>query len=242
MKTLTPVMLAKLALIPLFEGLTEQDIQEILQHASYSKLKADDYFFHQGSQANHIYILLTGQIKVVQLTPDGQQVVMRMVNPLEIFGCVAALSGGEYPASAQATKSCSFFCLDQDVVHCQMQIHPRLAINAFQIMVRRTHELQDRYRELATETVERRLAHALLRLIDQSGLQQQDRILLDMPLSRQDLAEMIGSTLFTVSRILSTWESRSWIETGRERITILIPQALHQIAEAQQFSANLKHV
>ena len=96
-----------------------------------------------------------------------------------------------------------------------------------------------RYRELATETVERRLAHALLRLMEQSGVERDGMIRLDMPLSRQDLAEMIGSTLYTVSRILSGWESRGLVEAGREKIAIVRPQSLSLIAEAREFSADL---
>ncbi|PKL76637.1 MAG: Crp/Fnr family transcriptional regulator [Candidatus Melainabacteria bacterium HGW-Melainabacteria-1] len=240
MKTLTSAILANLAATPLFEGLNSQDIEQILQHASRTTVPADSYFFHQGDQARRIYILLEGQIKVIQLTPEGQQVVMRMVNPPEIFGCVAALTGGEYPASSQATKLCEAFCLHQDDVHRLMQVYPRMAVNAFQIMVKRTHELQDRYRELATETVERRLAHALLRLMEQSGVRKGEQILLDMPLSRQDLAEMIGSTLYTVSRVLSSWESRGLVAAGREKISLVQPDTLSLIAEARAFSADIK--
>lgn len=239
MPTLTADIFTKLAVTPLFEGLAQSEIEQVLEQASQLRLEADAYFFHQGNHAKRIYILLSGQVKVIQLTAEGQQVVMRMVNPIELFGCIAALTGGEYPASAQATKECLALSLHQDDIHRMMSIYPRMAINAFQIMVKRTHELQDRYRELATETVERRLAHALLRLIEQSGVESDGVIRLDMPLSRQDLAEMIGSTLYTVSRILSGWESRGLVEAGREKIAIVRPQSLSLIAEAREFSADL---
>lgn len=239
MQTLTPEMFAKLAATPLFEGMARPEIEQVLEQATPISVGADGYIFHQGARARRIYILLEGQIKVIQLTPEGQQVVMRMVNPIELFGCIAALSGGEYPASAQATKDCLALSLHQDDIHRLMSVHPRMAMNAFQIMVKRTHELQDRYRELATETVERRLAHTLLRLMEQSGVPQGGLILLDMPLSRQDLAEMIGSTLYTVSRILSGWEGRGLVAAGREKISLVQPDALRLIAEAREFSADL---
>ena len=239
MPTLTADIFTKLTVTPLFEGLAQSEIEKVLEQASQLRLEADAYFFHQGNHAKRIYILLSGQVKVIQLTAEGQQVVMRMVNPIELFGCIAALTGGEYPASAQATKECLALSLHQDDIHRMMSIYPRMAINAFQIMVKRTHELQDRYRELATETVERRLAHALLRLMEQSGVESDGVIRLDMPLSRQDLAEMIGSTLYTVSRILSGWESRGLVEAGREKIAIVRPQSLSLIAEAREFSADL---
>lgn len=240
MYSLTPDMLGTLLTTPLFSQLRREDVAQILEHAHPVEIAAEAYFFRQAAPAQRLYILLDGQIKVTQLTPDGQQVVMRMINPLELFGCVAVLSGGEYPASAQATKDCQAICLDSADIHRLMHRFPPLAINAFQMMVQRTHELQDRYRELATECVERRLAHTLLRLMKQSSHIEAHLIVLDTPLARQDLAEMIGSTLYTVSRILSQWESQNLIVAGREKISLVAPKQLKHIAEAQVFSADLK--
>lgn len=215
------VLLEKLLQTPLFKGLPDGDMEQILEYAIPTRLDADAYFFHQGTPAQHVYILLEGQIKVLQLTPEGQQVVMRVVDPIEIFGCVAALSGGEYPGSAQATKACQALALPHGDILKLMGRFPQLAINAFQIMVKRTHELQDRYLELATEPVEKRLAHALLRLLEKNARKTEQGTLIDMPLSRQDLAEMVGSTLYTISRILSAWESKGLVKSGREQLTIL---------------------
>lgn len=231
----------KLKETSLFQGFASHEIETVLQEARPVYKEVDEFFFHQGAAAQHLFILLGGQVKVIQLTPEGQQVVMRLVNPIEIFGCVAALSKGEYPASAQATKECQAFCLTHERIHRLMEVYPRMAMNAFQIMVQRTHTLQDRYRELATECVERRLAHTLLRLMQQNGVSgEQGEIILDMPLSKQNLAEMIGSTLYTVSRILSAWEGRQWVQTGRAKLSLLDPQMIEKIAEAEAFSADLK--
>jgi len=213
-------ILTQVSQTPLFIGLPEGDLEEVLAYAIPTRFDPDSYFFHQGTPAQHVYILLEGQVKVLQLTPEGQQVVMRMVNPIEIFGCVAALSAGEYPGSAQATKNCEALALSHQDILKLMGRFPQLAINAFQIMVKRTHELQDRYLELATEPVEQRLAHALLRLLETNALETDKGLLLDMPLSRQDLAEMVGSTLYTISRILSAWESKGIVCSGREQLTI----------------------
>ena len=89
----------------------------------------------------------------------------------------------------------------------------------------------DRYRELATERVEQRVARAIIRLTRQVGKRTEQGVLLDMPLSRQDLGEMTGTTLYTVSRIMSGWEQKGLISTGRERIVILNPHGLVTVAE-----------
>ena len=101
------VLLKQLAQTPLFKGLPDSDLEQVLEYAIPTRLDAEAYFFHQGTPAQHVYILLEGQIKVLQLTPEGQQVVMRMVDPIEIFGCVAALSGGGIPRFSLCHQSLS---------------------------------------------------------------------------------------------------------------------------------------
>jgi CRP-like cAMP-binding protein len=112
-----------------------------------------------------------------------------------------------------------------------METFPLLALNGWRLVAGRFHELQNRYRDLATERVERRVARALLRLARQTGRRVENGVLLDLPLSRQDLGEMTGTTLYTVSRIMSNWEQKGLIETGRERVVILEPHGLVTIAE-----------
>jgi CRP-like cAMP-binding protein len=112
-----------------------------------------------------------------------------------------------------------------------MERHPRISINAVRILANRVREFQDRVRELSTERVERRIARALLRLVRQAGKKVPEGVLIDLPLSRQDLAQMTGTTLFTVSRTLSQWESRGIIQSGRERVIICFPHGLVSIAE-----------
>jgi CRP-like cAMP-binding protein len=90
-------------------------------------------------------------------------------------------------------------------------------------------EMQERYRELATEKVERRIARALLRLVAQMGVKMEKGI--ELTFTRQDLAEMSGTTLYTVSRVLSEWERQGVVEAGRERVLIRNPHGLVSIAE-----------
>jgi CRP-like cAMP-binding protein len=112
-----------------------------------------------------------------------------------------------------------------------MERFPTLAINAVRVMSMRVQEFQDRYRELATERVERRVARALLRLAGQAGKKVPDGILIDLAFTRQDLAEMTGTTRYTISRMLSDWEERGLVEASRERVLIKQPHSLVIIAD-----------
>jgi CRP-like cAMP-binding protein len=92
-------------------------------------------------------------------------------------------------------------------------------------------ELSDRLRELATERVARRVAHALLRLVRKAGRRTDRGVEIDMPLTREDIARLSGTTLFTVSRLMADWEEAGIVESGRERVTIRSPHGLVAIAE-----------
>jgi CRP-like cAMP-binding protein len=106
-----------------------------------------------------------------------------------------------------------------------------MALNGLRMVAGRFRDLQRRYQELATERVERRVARTLLRLTRQAGKGVPEGVLLDLPLSRQDLGDLTGTTLYTVSRILSRWEQDGLITTGRERVIVCKPHGLVAIAE-----------
>jgi CRP-like cAMP-binding protein len=117
-----------------------------------------------------------------------------------------------------------------DYFHEMMKTRPYLSFDLMRLMTGYIQEMQERYRELATEKVERRIARALLRLTAQMGVKTRDGDI-ELAFTRQDLAEMSGTTLYTVSRVLSEWEKRGVVESGRERVVIRNPHGLVQIAE-----------
>ncbi len=214
-----------------FQHLSAAQAQEVLGAARQRKVQRGGFFFQQGDQASALFLLLTGRLRILQVTPDGQQVLLRVITPGELFGGIAVLNNTDYPASARAVEDCTALAWNRVTLARLMEQHPHLAINALQVLADRMQSLQDQYRELATERVERRVARALLRLTRQTGRRVSAGVLIDFPLSREDLAEMTGATLYTVSRILSSWEREGLIEAGRQRIVIRFPHGLVAIAE-----------
>ena len=177
------------------------------------------------------HALIDGRVKIVQTGPDGQQVVMRFIGPGEMFGTLAIFTDGLYPADAVAVADCVELSWPAAAMTELMDRHPAIARNALSIIGGRLRELQNRLREVATERVERRIAHALLRLVRHAGRRVEAGVEIDFPLSRQDVAEMTGTTLHTVSRTLSAWESQGIVESGRQQVVIRKPNALVVIAE-----------
>jgi CRP/FNR family transcriptional regulator, nitrogen oxide reductase regulator len=221
----------KLAEISLFKGLKQVDINAVIQNGRTKKINDGAFYFHEGDPAEQFYVLTSGRIKLTQVTPEGQQVILRYIRPMEEFAIIAVLSGIDYPVSAEAVEDSVSMVWDKNTMRNLMQKYPLIALNALEILANRVQEFQDRIREMATERVERRIARALLRLVRQAGEKVPEGVLINLPLSRKDLAEMNGTTLFTVSRILSHWEGKGIIQSKRERIVILIPHGLVSIAE-----------
>lgn len=217
--------------ISLFKSLNERALADVLMASANRRIPADTYLFMQGDPAEKIFVLVEGQMKLSQVSSDGQQIILRYAVPGEAIGVVAVLSHSIYPVTAESVEDSTLLYWDRVEVLKLMQRYPEIAVNAIALLASRVREFQDRIRELSTERVERRIARALLRLAQQTGRRVQQGVLIDIPLSRQDLAEMTGTTLFTVSRTLKNWENMGLIVSGRERVTIRSPHALVTIAE-----------
>ncbi|MBT3602475.1 MAG: Crp/Fnr family transcriptional regulator [Candidatus Latescibacteria bacterium] len=217
--------------IPLFQELDTKALESILENAHQRPVARHAFYFHEGDIATSLYVLVQGRVKLMQTTPEGHQVVLRMAVPGKMFGGLAAFGATAYPISAQAVTDSNSLSWDGKTMAELIKRYPSVALNTLKHMATQLQEVQDRYRELVTERVEQRVARALVRLVRQSGRKIKEGILIDIPLSRQDLAEMTGTTLFTVSRILSGWEHQNLVETGREKVIITAPHALTSLAE-----------
>jgi CRP-like cAMP-binding protein len=229
--TIIPKLLDLLDQAPLFAGAGLAERKAALLAAQQSRLEKGAFYFHQGEEALAFYIVVEGRVRLTQLTLEGHQIIIRYLGAGEGMGIIVVLSNTIYPLSAEAVTDCTALKWDYEATVQLMETFPRLALNGLRLVAGRFQELQNRYRELATERVERRVARTLLRLARQTGRRTERGVLIDLPLSRQDLGEMTGTTLYTVSRILSNWEQQGLIETGRERVTICNPHGLVVIAE-----------
>lgn len=215
----------------LFDGMAESELVGMIKTARVVTVDDEAFFFMQGDPAERTFLLVQGKVRLSQLSVDGQQVLQGYIGPGREFGLIAAVSAAVYPVSAQAIGRSFALAWHQNEVRRLIESDTRLAGNALRIMGRQIAEFQTRIRELSTQRVERRLARALVRLARQSGRETPEGLLIDLPLTRQDLAEMCGTTLFTVSRILSQWEAQGLVKAAREQVIICFPHGLVRIAE-----------
>jgi CRP/FNR family transcriptional regulator, nitrogen oxide reductase regulator len=219
--------------LPVFAGLGPEDLDEILREARSVRYPKDTSVFEQGAEAQSFFVLLHGHLRVEKTTPQGNQIVVRYVSAGELFGVAQALALKHYPATAVAAVDSVALSWPSTSWSRLIARFPSLAAGALQTVGHRLQETQTRVMEMSSEQVEQRVAHALLRLAKQAGVKVDSGIEIDFPISRQDVAEMTGTTLHTVSRILSAWEQQGLVEGGRQRIVLRDPHKLFSLAEGR---------
>jgi CRP/FNR family transcriptional regulator, nitrogen oxide reductase regulator len=217
--------------LPLFAGFSPEACEIVLRDAHSLRVAKGKAVFEQGEEVHAFFLLLHGHIRAAKMTPAGEQVIVRYVSSGEIFGVAQAIGLTHYPATATAVEDSVILSWPVAAWARLTAQFPLLAANTLKTVGGRLQEAHSRVVEMSTEQVEQRVAHALLRLANQSGRRSDQGIAIDFPLSRQDIAEMTGATIFTVSRTLSNWEQRGLIDSGRQRIVLSEPDALRALAE-----------
>lgn len=226
--------------LDIFRQMPDAALDALLQAATVHRLTTGGTAFRQGETAERFFVLLHGNLKVVQNTSEGEQVVVRYVVPGEVFGIAHAMRRPNYPATALAVHESLVLSWASTEWDKFTTDNPHFAVNALQTVGQRLQDAQARIQQLSTEEVEQRVARAILRLVDQSGEQTEEGIVINFPITRQDIAEMTGTTLHTVSRLLSAWREKGVVKSGRKRIVVCILDDLIRLAEGPQSAAATK--
>ncbi len=219
--------------LSLFARMGDSELDKLVSYATSRRVLPGEAIFEQGDDATSFYLLLHGRLKVNQVTSDGQQIIVRMVHPGDLFGFAKALQRQDYPGTAVAVAESIVLGWPTELWDYFVEQNPGLAMNAIQTIGKRLEEAHTRIREMSTEEVERRVAHVVLRLAQKAGRKEENGIRIDFPITRQDIAEMTGTTLHTVSRILSGWESKGFVRGGRQKLTVIDAPGIRRLAEGE---------
>lgn len=214
---------------PPFHGLADPQLEEVARHGTARSLRPGEAAFEQGAAADRFFLVVEGRMKVAMLTPDGKQVLVRLIGAGDFCGLALALARRDYPATCSAVVPSQLVGWPMCYWSTLLETHPVVSLRVTQALGRHIVDVHSRMAELATEGVERRVAHALLRLAREAGRPVEGGLGIDFPVTRQDLAEMTGTTLHSVSRIVSSWSARGFVRTGRARIVIADLGALERI-------------
>ncbi len=213
----------------LFQGLDSEAVDTILKAARVRKSASGEYFCKQGERTDKLYLLKTGLIKVNSTTSTGKEVLLRWVRPGEVFG-LGTLAESPLQNAWNAVAAEPSEALEWHKTTIERLCGPYHAFypNAIWIALRWAHELQTRIEQMATELIEQRLARVITDLSKQVSRTTQA---VELQVSDEELAQMVGTTLFTISRVLSRWKRLGYVQKGRKRLLILNHERLLLIAK-----------
>jgi CRP-like cAMP-binding protein len=218
--------------LPPFSKLERGQIREILDLSAVRRFEADRAVFSEGDKADRFYMLLDGYIRVVRLTPEGEQVISLHIPSGQLFGIAKAIGRDSYPATAMTAAESIVLSWPTRLWEEFLVKYDGFATETYKTVGARVGEMNNRIMEMATLHVEQRVANALLRLINQTGKKIEGGIEIDFPITRQNISEMTGTTLHTVSRLLSAWQKQGIVESQRKRIMVCDAHRLVELAQA----------
>lgn len=206
--------LSLLGQLPLLAGLPAQALADLAALARLDNYPPDTTIFNQGDPCDRFWLVRAGRVKIVHLAADGREVILEVISPGEAFGG-AVLFLPEQPATARAMIPAETVSVPSAAYAQLIARYPLVAQRLVRLLGARLQSLIG-LQVLAGERVERRLAHILLKLADRAGRSEPgDAVLITLPLTRQDLAEMAGTTLETAIRTMSRFRAQGWVETRR---------------------------
>ncbi|PTR36577.1 cAMP-binding domain of CRP or a regulatory subunit of cAMP-dependent protein kinases [Mameliella alba] len=212
--------------LPPFSQLDRPQVRRILDHATSLRFDEGAAIFREGFDADHFYLLLDGHIRVVRSTEGGEQIIVLHVAPGQLFGIAKALQRETYPATAVAAAECIALRWPTRLWDGFTETYPGFASESYKTLGRRLGEIQETLTEMATKAVEQRVAAALLRMLNQSGRKTEEGIEIAFPVTRQNISDMTGTTLHTVSRLLSGWQKDGIVKSTRKHVVVTDPHRL----------------
>jgi CRP-like cAMP-binding protein len=212
----------------LFSEISPSDRHLILSSARQKSVPARDCIFVQGDAARHVYLLLEGYVKIHQVGSTGNEVILRLMSPGDLIKASSTGLRGAHTSSAQAIQSCNVLIWETAAFDALLERHPILRRNEIKIHGQLLTDMEDRFREMSTEGVAHRLSRQIIRLLSKIGERVDGDMMIN--LSQGELAQLTGTTLFTVSRQLSKWERQGYVTARRNTILVHDPDALLEAA------------
>lgn len=212
--------------LPPFSRLSREQIREILDHATSRRYDEGTAIFREGHDAERFYLLLDGYLRVVRTTPGGDQIIVLHIAPGQLFGIAPALQRDTYPASAIAAAESIALSWPVRLWPEFTASYEGFASESYKTLGKRLGQIQETLTEMATQAVEKRVASAVLRLVNQSGRKTSEGIEIAFPVTRQNISDMTGTTLHTVSRLLSAWEKSGIVRSTRKHVVVTDPHRL----------------
>ena len=207
----------------IFSSLSDDELTELSKLAIERSFRPDEFVFWEGDDPDYFYIVVEGRIKVIKHSSSGKEFIIAFFGPGEMFGEVAVFEGKPYPASAQVVADTKILGIKKDDFLSFLSTRPQVALSIINVLGGRLRDAQSRLKDLAGERVEQRLAQTLLMLFSKLGT--------TLPFTRQEIADMAGTTIETAFRVTSQLKERGIISSVRGKIIILDETKLRLLSE-----------
>lgn len=205
----------------LFSQLSASDIADLESQSKVRKLKKGDPVYLPTEQADGVLLVAQGRVKVCHATPDGKQSILGFVDVGEIFGELSILGSSRRDEYVEATEKATLVLLPKDAINRVLRKYPELVLGVTKLIGMRRQRVEKRLRNLLFRSNRERVIHLLIELCEKYGRRADSGITLDIRLSHQEMASIIGSTRETVTVVLGQLQKESLIQIARRRVVIL---------------------
>lgn len=216
--------------IPIWRKLAPADRARLSEVARVVTYARGERLFGEGDPSDFFITIASGRVKVVKSSPAGKDIILEVFGPGDPLGAVATFEGRPFPASAIALEPTTCVTVPQRDFYTLLERHPSLVRGLLLGLTVRLVELTNRIVELTGGRVEPRFARLFLKLADESGQPGPEGLVIPVPLSRQDLADLGGTTIETSIRIMSRWGKEGLVRTLRDGFVVLDRGALETLA------------
>jgi CRP/FNR family transcriptional regulator, nitrogen oxide reductase regulator len=214
--------------IPTLSALTAEDRQALAPLCELRAYEKGETVFSEGEPADRILFLFVGRVKIVKAGPE-RDLIIEILDPGEPVGTVAVFEGRPYPASAIAIEPSGVVSIPAPEFFALLEKRPAIARRLLAGLTLRLMAVNRRIADM-TGSVEYRAARLFITLSARMGKPRGDAIFVPLALSRQEIAELLGTTVETAIRIMSRWQKEGLVETDKTGFLIRNVHALHEIA------------
>src|SRR5438105_12672179 len=206
--------------VPLFAGLADEDIRGLMALAKRRTFRSGEVIFHRDDPGQVLYMIKEGKVKICLISPDGQEISLVVFGKGEYFGDLALLDGLPRSADAIALEKVECYTLQRSDFQKAIMKNPKIAIQVLEVLSKRIRSTDQMVEDLIFLDVYGRVAKKLLELSDAHGMKTGEGVLIDVRLTQQELASMVGASRESVNKVLGYFTDKNFISTDKHRITI----------------------
>jgi CRP/FNR family transcriptional regulator, cyclic AMP receptor protein len=206
--------------VPLFADLADEDIRALMAIARKRTFRSGEVIFHRDDPGQVLYVIKEGKVKIYLISPEGQEISLVVYGKGECFGEFSIIDDLPRSSNAVALEKVECYTLQRSDFHNAIMKNPKIAIQLLEVLTKRLRTTNNMVEDLIFLDVYGRVAKKLLELAEMHGTQVDDGVRIDMRLTQQDLASMVGASRESVNKVMGYFTDKKFISTDKHKITL----------------------